>query len=240
MVIIMTFALVVPTPVESKDIRREIRPAPGDELKTIFEGEMDGSSVIFTHSGVGKVNAAHSTTMILENYDVDVLILFGIGGAYPDSSLKVGDIAIADSENYGEEGVMTKEGWSPMEFTGFPLLHNKKEHYNTFPLDAKMSQLALKASKDCGFDSKQGNFVTVSQCSGTRESGELMKKRFNGLCENMEGAAAAHICALYGVQMIEVRGISNIIEDRDMKKWDIDRAALNCNKAVMELVRRLK
>ncbi len=236
----MILSLVAPTPIESKEIRCEIRPAPGDELKTFFEGELHGTHVIFTHCGVGKVNAAHSATLVLENYDVDVLILFGIGGAYPDSSLKIGDIAIADSENYGEEGVMTKEGWSPMEYTGFPLLNNKKEYYNTFPLDAKLAQIAVRASKDCGFDSKQGNFVTVSQCSGTRKCATLMKKRFNGLSENMEGAAAAHICAMYGVPMIEVRGISNIIEDRDMNKWDIEAAASNCNKVVMELVRRLK
>ncbi len=236
----MTLALVAPTPVESKDIRRYIHPAPGDELKTVFEGEIEGSSIIFSHCGVGKVNAAHSATLILENYEVSVLILFGIGGAYPDSGLKIGDIAVAESENYGEEGVLIKEGWNSMEFTGFPLLKKEKEYYNTFPLDASMSWLAADASKDCGFNVRSGNFVTVSQCSGTRKSGALMKERFNGLCENMEGAAAAHICAMYGVPMVEVRGISNIIEDRDMKKWDINRAALNCNKAVMELVRRFK
>jgi futalosine hydrolase len=236
----MTLALIAPTPVESKEIRRYIRPAPGDELKTIFEGEIEGRSVIFSHCGVGKVNAAHSATMIIEKYDVDVLILFGIGGAYPDSGLKIGDIAVAESENYGEEGVLIKEGWSSMEFTGFPLLKKEKEYYNTFPLDSSLSRLAAEASKDCGFNVRSGNFVTVSQCSGTRESGEIIRLRFDGLCENMEGAAAAHICAMYGVPMIEVRGISNIIEDRDLKKWDIDRAALNCNKVILELIRRLK
>ncbi len=127
-----------------------------------------------------------------------------------------------------------------MKITGFPLLRKEREYYNTFPLDTNLVQIAIKASKDCGFDTKHGNFVTVSQCSGTRESGDLMKRRFDGLCENMEGAAVAHICTMYGVPMIEVRGISNIIEDRDMKKWNIDLAALNCNKVVLELVRRLK
>lgn len=162
----MTIALIAPTPVESKEIRHKIRPAPGDEIKAIFEGEIEGRNIIFTHCGVGKVNAAHSATVILGKYDVDVLILFGIGGAYPDSGLNIGDIAVAESENYGEEGVMTKEGWSPMKITGYPLLKKGKEYYNTFPLDANLAQIAVKASKDCGFEPKQGNFVTVSQCSG--------------------------------------------------------------------------
>lgn len=236
----MTLALISPTPVESKGIRRKIHPAPGDDLRTVFQGEIGGKSVIFSHCGVGKVNAAHSVTLLLENHEVGALILFGIGGAYPDSGLKIGDIAVAETENYGEEGVLIREGWNSMEFTGFPLLKKDKEYYNIFPLDASMSKLAAAVSEECGFNARSGNFVTVSQCSGTRKSWDIMKERFNGLCENMEGAAAAHICTIYGIPMVEIRGISNIIEDRDMKKWDIETAAANCNKAVIELVKRLK
>lgn len=236
----MTIALIAPTPAESKEIRSKIRPAPGNDMKIVFEGEIDGRNVLFTHCGVGKVNAAHSATLILENYDVEALILFGIGGAYPDSGLKIGSLAVAESENYGEEGVMTKDGWNSMKITGFPLLKKETEYYNTFPLETDLVKIAVKASIDCGFQTKQGNFVTVSQCSGTRESADLMKLRFNGLCENMEGAAVAHICAMYSVPMIEVRGISNIIGERDMRKWNIGLASLNCNKVIIELVRRLK
>lgn len=235
----MPIALITATPLESKKIRHEIYPVPVGGMKVVSEGRLSGKDIIFTHCGVGKVNAAHSATLILENYDVDILVLFGIGGAYPDSDLGIGDIAVAKIENYAEEGVLTENGWRPMDFLGFPLLKNEREYYNTFPLDDRMAKLAADASKNCGFNVRTGNFVTVSQCSGTRESGALMKKRFNGLCENMEGAAIAHICALYGIRMIEIRGISNIVEDRDMKKWDIEKAALTCNKAVIELMRNL-
>ena len=233
----MNLGLIVPTPAESKELRMEIKPHPKEELKTIFKGELAQNQIVFTHCGVGKVNAAHSTTLILENYDIDILILFGIGGAYSGS---VGDIAVAESENYGEEGVITKEGWRSMEFMEVPLLKKDKEYYNTFPLDIKLKEMAVEASKESGLKVRSGNFVTVSQCSGTRESGEIVMKRFNGICENMEGVAVAHICALYGIPMIEIRGISNIIEDRDLKKWNIKQAALNCNKAVFELIKRLK
>lgn len=229
-------ALIAPTPVESKELRREINPPPSGDLKIISEGELHKKHIIFAHCGVGKVNAAHSTTMILENHDIDLLILFGIGGAYTG---EIGDIVIAETENYGEEGVLTKEGWKSMEFTGFSLLKNGKEYYNTFPMDMDLAGLAVRVSKDCGFNVKSGNFITVSQCSGTRKTGVSIKARFNGICENMEGAAVAHICTFYGVPMIEIRGISNIIEDRELKNWNIPLAALNCSRAVSELVKRL-
>jgi futalosine hydrolase len=229
----MNLALMVPTLPESIELRKKIMPHPVEEMKTIFEGELLQKQVKFTHCGVGKVNAAHSTTLLLENHDVDILILFGIGGAYSGS---VGDISIAESENYGEEGVLTENGWHSMEFTGLPLLKNEREYYNTFQMDMELVKSAVKASEQCGFKANSGNFVTVSQCSGTRESGKLMRKRFNGICENMEGAAVAHICTLYNIPLIEIRGISNIIGERDMKKWNIELASSNCTKAVMGLV----
>jgi len=231
-----TIALIAPTPIESKEIRREIRPSPADELKIISEGELHGKSIVFTHCGVGKVNAAHSATLVLENYFADIIILFGIAGAY---YAKVGDVAIAETENYGDEGVLTKDGWKPMEFTGFPMVKNDREYFNTFPMDTKLMQLAVKASKDLRLNAVAGNFVTVSQSSGTREMGDILKKRFNGICENMEGVAVAHICALYKTPLLEVRGISNVVEERDLKKWNIPLAVSHCNKVVSEVVRKL-
>ena len=230
-------ALISPTPMESKILRGEIKPSPAEEEGIFSMGSLHGKSIVFSHCGVGKVNATHSTTLVLENYEIDVLILFGIGGAYHGA--QVGDVVVAKTENYGEEGVMTIDGWKPMEFTGLSLVKNKREYFNSFPMDEKLSQLAIGASKDIGLNATAGNFITVSQCSGTRISGEIMQKRFNGLCENMEGAAVAHICAKYEIPMVEIRGISNIIEDRDMKTWNISLAVSNCNKAVIELVRRL-
>ena len=230
-------ALIAPTSLESGDLRRDIKPSPDEEQGVISKGYLHGKSIIFSHCGVGKVNAAHSTTLALEKNEIDYLILFGVGGAYSD--VQVGYVAVAESENYAEEGVITGEGWKSMEFTGFALLKNEVEYFNTFPMDRKLMQLAINASKDVRLNTVSGNFITVSQCSGTSISGELLQKRFNGLCENMEGAAVAHICAIYGIPMIEIRGISNLIEDRDMKKWNIPLAASNCNKAVSELVKRL-
>ncbi len=233
----MTLALIAPTPLESIELRHEIKPKPRDELKIISEGELHGKPITFTHCGVGKVNAAHSATLLLENYEIELLILFGIGGAY-DTHAKIGDVAVADNENYGEEGVLTKNGWRPMEEIS-PLLKKEKEYYNTFPMDLELSKLSVKVAKELGFNSTSGNFITVSQVSGTRESGEILKKRFDGICENMEGAAVAHICALYGVTMVEIRGISNIIEERDIRKWNIPLGSSHANKVVSELVKRL-
>ena len=92
---------------------------------------------------------------------------------------------------------------------------------------------------------KTGTFVTVSTVTGTDKRARELEKRFSAssasgggaICENMEGAAVAHVCAMYGIPMLEIRGISNIVEDRDRSKWDIKTAAENCQKAVFVLLK---
>jgi futalosine hydrolase len=66
-----------------------------------------------------------------------------------------------------------------------------------------------------------------------------MERRFNAICENMEGAAAAHVCAMYGIPMVEIRGISNIAGNRDRKKWDLKLAAENCQRVVLEFLKKI-
>jgi futalosine hydrolase len=51
----------------------------------------------------------------------------------------------------------------------------------------------------------------------------------------MEGAAAAHVCALYRLPFLEVRGISNLVEDRDRERWRIPLAAGAAQQAVGRL-----
>jgi futalosine hydrolase len=51
----------------------------------------------------------------------------------------------------------------------------------------------------------------------------------------MEGAAAAHVCALHDIPFLEVRGVSNLVEDRDRAAWRIAEAAAAAQAVVMRL-----
>ena len=171
--------------------------------------------------GIGKTNAAHGTALLIERFKPDFVWNIGIAGAYPSSGLKIGDVVIAENEIYGDEGLMVKNGFFTMkEILGYP--------ENDFPMfvPKKMRNSIVK-----------GNFVTVSTCTGTLERGKEIEKRFNAICENMEGAAIAHICSLSGIPVSEIRGISNIIEDRTsapLNKSDIVKAAENVQKFFLE------
>ena len=206
-----------------------------------YEGSLSGKQVMLTVSGIGKVNAAHAATRLIHNFSPAVIMNIGIGGAYPSSGLKIGDIAVAEKEIYGDEGVLLKDGFHGTDLIGIPLVKKgRKRYFNEFPLDKSYVRKSVSAAS-CFTPhvSRKGSFLTVSACTGTRKRAIELEYRFGAICENMEGAAIAHICTLYGVPVIEMRGISNIVEDRDRSKWNITLAAENCQKAALECIRAI-
>jgi len=226
---------------ECKILKKELKRDKHSNLNSpvFYSGMISGRKIVLAISGVGKTNAAHAATLLIEKYAPALIINFGIGGAYPSSGLKVGDIAVAEKEIYGDEGIIIKEGFSDMRLIGFPIfkIRNKK-YFNAFPLDKSFTKKAVKSVK-LSSNFKFGRFVTVSTCTGIIKRALELEKRHNAICENMEGAAIAHICAMHGIPMTEIRGISNIVENRDTKKWDIKLASKNCQKVLLNLLKTL-
>jgi len=153
-------------------------------------------------TGVGQVNMAHALTVSIEQQRPDGIVIVGIGGAYPNSGLAIGDVVCAESETFGDLGVETPDGF--LELSEFL--------QSTFPLQLFPAPTRVR-------------FVTVSTCTGTDELSARLQSRTQGRVENMEGAAAAQIAALYGIPVGEIRGISNFTGRRDRASWRVKDAA---------------
>ena len=69
-------------------------------------------------------------------------------------------------------------------------------------------------------------FVTVTCSTGTDSAARAIEERTGGAVESMEGAAVAHVAHLHGIPVGEVRGISNIVTDRDTSSWRLKEAAV--------------
>jgi futalosine hydrolase len=97
--------------------------------------------------------------------------------------------------------------------------------FNSWPIDQKLHDwaqpLLTEHAKRVGITLIDGPFVTVSTCTGTTSKATEVVDRTGGICENMEGAAVALACRQLSVSMLEVRGISNLVEDRDTSRWDL-------------------
>jgi futalosine hydrolase len=198
-----------------------------------------GFPVVVT--GIGAVNAAHAlTTHLMSGTKPSLVIQAGVAGAFVPAGIPVGSVVLADTEIYGDMGVLTTAGWQPMEAIGIPLVaarDGQPARFNYFPLDAK---LVARAEEVAGADlARTGPFLTLSIVTGVRALGDELYERFGALCESMEGAAAAQICALHDVPFLEVRGISNLVEDRDREKWRLREAAEAAQKIALKLAEQL-
>lgn len=236
-----TIAILAAVPLETELIRSFWGPWKISDLGGfhLYRRKSGGMNLELLHSGVGKANAAAAATL-LALHSPQVLLVLGCGGALPGSQLQVGDLALASSETFGDEGVLTLQGFQDLAAMHLPLLASSSPLYNTCPVDAAWLQRAQEQltpfAAATGITLGTGPFVTVSTCSGTSAAGEALARRSGGICENMEGAAAALVCARQHIPFCELRGISNLVEDRNLARWDLAAAAQIAQQALITLL----
>jgi futalosine hydrolase len=184
----------------------------------------DGSVAIVT-MGVGPVNAAHAVTLAIARSRPSAIIVCGIGGAYPGSGLAIGEVACAGTECYGDLGATSPSGFLDMRALGFPIVAGPPPIYNELPMQVFPSSTRVR-------------FVTMSSCTGTAAAARAIEARTGGAVENMEGAAVAHVAAIHGIPIGELRGISNMVTDRDTGAWRIKEAATAAQEALLTWIAR--
>jgi len=208
-----------------------------------FSGLLHGRRIVLAASGVGKTNAAHAATLLMERFRPEMIVNFGVGGAYPGADAGVCDIAVADVEIYGDEGVVTREGFMDMRDMGMALLQarsssglsagrRRRRLFNRIPIQPVLVRKACSLLKRLSFSPRRGPFVTVSSVTGTAARAAELQGRYGAVCENMEGASVAHVCVLHGMPFLEVRGMSNMVGERDKRRWRLEAAASVAQRAV--------
>jgi len=193
----------------------------------LLRERLDGShsAVDIIRTGVGPVNAAHALTMYLANTGARAVVVCGVAGAYPGSRLRVGDVVSAETERYGDLGAASPSGFLDMQALGFPVVEAATPLFNELPMQLFPAEPRVP-------------FVTVSCCTGTASAAKELETRTGGAVESMEGAAIAHIALLHTVPVGEVRGISNIVTDRDTKTWKLKEAAIAAQEALLAWIAR--
>ncbi len=185
-------------------------------------------------TGVGIVETTLSLTRFLEKYQgkVSGVLNFGVGGAYvfsEDNGAALLDICLARHEVFGDCGICYKDRMEPLS-------EQLSDRQNYF-LDQVLLERAGKVLSEHGVPCHQGNFVTVCGVSATEERGSMLGRKHNALCENMEGAAMARVCEEFQLPLLEVRAISNFVEDRDLSRWKLAEACQCAGKAAALLLK---
>lgn len=179
-------------------------------------------------TGVGMVPTAVFTSIVLGKYKYDAVFNVGICGSF-NYAIPLGTVLNITSDCLPETGAEDGEHF-------LSLIDLKLLDQDEFPFSGG------KLINDSVFDSKLINSlhtvtgVTVNTVHGNANNIEAFLKRGHVDVESMEGAAFMFSCKLHKKRHIQIRSVSNYIEDRDVSKWDIQLAIQKVNQFILDLL----
>lgn len=167
----------------------------------LYTGELDGVQVVLLKSGIGKVNASVSTALMLQQFAPHCVINTGsAGGCVP--SLEVGDIVVSTHLLHHDVDV-TAFGYEPGQMAKMPATYVPDELLATIAQQCIESVANVKAV--LGVIATGDTFISDSSKVAA------IKQMFpNVKAVEMEAAAIAQTCFLFGTPFIVVRALSDI------------------------------
>lgn len=168
------------------------------ELK-FYEGFISDTYCVLVESGVGKVNAARTTQILIDNIKVDCIFNIGVAGGVSDV-LKVGDIVLG-----------TKLVQHDFDITAF---NHEKGYIPKVGIYIDTDKKLLSIAKDVfeNNDIRYNEGVIASGdifCTEAKMSSKINTK-FDALCVEMEGASIAQVCHLSKMPFLILRSISDV------------------------------
>lgn len=165
------------------------------------EGTIDGKQVVVVHSGIGKVNAAICSQILVDIYHIDAVINTGVAGSLRNE-IDIADIVLS-----------TDALQHDMDATGFGYNVGviPRMDVSVFPADSELINLAEKICKEeikeIGIHT--GRIVSGDQFISSQEKKMWLVDTFDGYCTEMEGAAIAQAAYLNQIPFLIVRAISD-------------------------------
>ncbi|MEW6593771.1 MAG: futalosine hydrolase [Thermodesulfobacteriota bacterium] len=204
------------------------------ELEPVRERVSGRTQPDFFVCGIGPVEAAVrlGTFLALRPGKYGLILHCGVAGAYVGGGAELLDICLAEREVLGDLGI---EGNGRV----LPLPGNLAVPIEVM-LDEALRRQAAAVLAGRGIVCRTGTFVTVSTATATAARGAGLRERFGALCENMEGAAVARVCRELALPCLEVRVVSNLVEDRDTSRWRLADACRRNAEATAMLAEALR
>ena len=166
-------------------------------------------------TGIGSTETAYHLTKTLISEKYDFCINAGICGSFKNK-LKIGEVVNIIQDEFADVGIADKHDF----FTLFDMNFIEKDE---FPFKNSV----LVNEKSINFNIKKVKAITVNSTSGNIEQIEKRIKKFNPDTESMEGATFFYICKSENIQSLQIRAVSNYIEERNKNNWNIELAVNN-------------
>lgn len=167
---------------------------------TFHKGKVWGKDVVAVVSGIGKVNAAVCTQILISEYKVNSVINVGVAGGI-GKDIYPGDVVVA--ENLVQHD---------MDTTVFGDAHGQIPRLDTFDFtcDKELVRLAKLACDEIKeINTFSGRIVSGDQFIASVDKIKWLESEFGAAACEMEGASIAHVCYLNSIPFVIIRSISD-------------------------------
>ncbi len=184
-------------------------------------------------SGVGAFSTAWKLKQwISANGKPDLAVNAGIAGSFKDE-IKIGDVVMPVSDCFADAGIEDGDKFLTLFEAG---LMSPDES----PFRECFLWTDLKYSIKLEDILKKTRAITVNTATGSESTKLRLIKKFNPDIETMEGAAFFYICAMENIPFLALRAISNRVEPRDKRNWNIPLALENLSETLSKVLIRLE
>lgn len=166
-------------------------------------GRWQGIEVVIGQCGVGKVNAAITSQMMIDHFQVELIIFTGVAGGM-NPKLEIGDVVISTSSQQHDIDASSlgfSQGTIPMS-----------DGPSDFLADESLIENALQSAKEVLAEEgtvMEGKILSGDQFISNKETVQQLRKLFNGDCVEMEGAAVAQVAYTNDIPYVIIRSISD-------------------------------
>jgi adenosylhomocysteine nucleosidase len=209
-------------------------------------GRLQGRNVVVVWTGVGKVNAAMTTTLLIEHFKPKHIIFTGIAGAV-NPELRPGDIVIAEKTAHHDMGTVWPEG---LFVKGVKNRLDGMENPVFFPANENLLTCAKRAAEHIDMKRVEtvtgqrnpkiitGVIVTGDSFIASTEKCAELRKKLQADAVEMEGAAVAQICYQRQIDHLVIRSISDSADEGAVldKQMFYILAAKNSSDLVAEMI----
>ncbi|WP_353721274.1 5'-methylthioadenosine/adenosylhomocysteine nucleosidase [Dyadobacter sp. 676] len=211
-----------------------------------IHGELRGRRVVLAETGVGKVNAAITTLLMIEHFKPREIVFSGIAGGI-DPALSPGDLVIGTQIAYHDFGQIDDAG---MHYWATKNPFTRKENPLKFHCDSALVSKAFSVSRNLDFAKvernngsfapavKKGIIVTGDVFVSSEKTTRRLLNDLHAAATEMEGAAIAQTCYQQNTPFLIIRSLSDKADGgaiRDMDKF-LNVAAHNAATLVMAVV----
>ena len=196
-----------------------------------YRGQLNDHEVVLTQSGIGKVNVAISTTLLIHEFKPDVIVNTGSAGAL-DGELNVGDVVVSESVAYHDADAQAF-GYDLGQIPQMPA---------QYAADVKLLELTTEAIEAQSLTAQKGLIVSGDSFIGTNTQRETIRVAFpDALAVEMEATAIAQTCYQFNVPFIITRAISDLANGEAELSFEafLKKAAQSSSQVVENLVNKI-